>query len=80
MSLTLNGVRESLKRAAAASARALPKGRSERRRVIGLCYHSVHPSLSFASASPECFERQLAWLAETCDVISPRAMLDAAND
>ena len=80
MSVRLHGVRESLKRAGAASARALLKGRPERRRVVGLCYHSVHPSLSFASASPESFERQLAWLAETCDVISPRAMLDAATD
>ena len=80
MSPRLHAVRESLKRAGAASARALPKGRAGRRRVVGLCYHSIHPSLSFASASPECFERQLEWLAETCDVISPRAMLDAATD
>ena len=76
----MNGVRESLKRAGAASARMLMKGRSGRRRVIGLCYHSIHPSLSYASASPDSFERQLAWLAETCDVISPRAMLDAATE
>ena len=52
-------MRESLKRAGAASARALLKGDAVRRRVVGLCYHSIHPSLSFASASPELFERQL---------------------
>lgn len=57
--------------------RLLPHGRS---RAVALCYHSVHPSSSFASASPELFDRQLAWLAEHCDVIPLRALLDAAAD
>jgi peptidoglycan/xylan/chitin deacetylase (PgdA/CDA1 family) len=73
-------MRQSLKRAGAASARVLLKGRAVHRRVVGLCYHSVHPSSSFASASPELFDRQLAWLAEACDVISMRAVLEAAAD
>jgi peptidoglycan/xylan/chitin deacetylase (PgdA/CDA1 family) len=73
-------MRQSVKRAGAASARALMRGRAPRRRVVGLCYHSIHPSLGFASASPELFERQLAWLSEHCDVIPMRAMLDAAAD
>ena len=80
MSPRPNGMRQSLKRAGAASARAILKGRAVHRRVVGLCYHSIHPSSSFASASPELFERQLAWLAEACDVIPMRAVLEAAAD
>lgn len=80
MSTRLSGMRESLKRAGAASARVLLKDQPLHRRVVGLCYHSIHPSSSFASASPELFERHLAWLAETCDVIPLRAMLEAAAD
>ena len=40
------------------------------RRVVVLCYHSIHPTLPFASASPELFEAHLEWLTNTCDVIS----------
>ena len=73
-------MRERLKRGGAAVSRALLAGRSGRRRVVGLCYHSIHPSLSYASASPELFDRQLAWLVETCDVIPLRETLAAAAD
>jgi peptidoglycan/xylan/chitin deacetylase (PgdA/CDA1 family) len=38
-------------------------------RVVILCYHSVHPSKWFSSASPELFARHLEWLKEHCDVI-----------
>jgi peptidoglycan/xylan/chitin deacetylase (PgdA/CDA1 family) len=38
-------------------------------RTVVLCYHSVHPSLSFASATPATFARHLDWLVRTCDVI-----------
>jgi peptidoglycan/xylan/chitin deacetylase (PgdA/CDA1 family) len=36
------------------------------RRVVVLCYHSVHPSLPFSSASPQLFAEHLAWLSENC--------------
>ena len=41
-------------------------------RVVVLCYHSIDPSLPFASASPELFRAQLEWLTETCDVVRLR--------
>jgi peptidoglycan/xylan/chitin deacetylase (PgdA/CDA1 family) len=68
-----------VKRAGAASFRTLPRRRSPGRRVIGLCYHSVHPTLRFASATPELFERHLVWLAASCEVIAFRNLLDAAT-
>jgi peptidoglycan/xylan/chitin deacetylase (PgdA/CDA1 family) len=73
-------MRQALKRTGAACARMILSGGVTRRRVVALCYHSIHPSSSFASASPELFERQLAWLVEACDVIPLRAALDAAAD
>ncbi len=39
------------------------------RRVVVLCYHSVHPHKRFASATPELFTRHLEWLREHCDLI-----------
>ena len=38
-------------------------------RVVVLCYHSIHTSLPFASASPDLFRAQLEWLTDTCDVV-----------
>jgi peptidoglycan/xylan/chitin deacetylase (PgdA/CDA1 family) len=38
-------------------------------RVVVLCYHSIHPTKSLRSATPESFERHLRWLKEHCDVI-----------
>jgi peptidoglycan/xylan/chitin deacetylase (PgdA/CDA1 family) len=38
-------------------------------RVVVLCYHSVHPTNSFASATPDQFERHLAWLRQHCWLI-----------
>lgn len=38
-------------------------------RTVVLCYHSVHPTKSFASATPTTFSRHLDWLAATCDVV-----------
>jgi peptidoglycan/xylan/chitin deacetylase (PgdA/CDA1 family) len=42
--------------------------RSSGRAVI-LCYHSVHPSLPFASATPARFAEHLDWLRHNCDVV-----------
>jgi len=41
-------------------------------RVVVLCYHSVHPSLSFASATPEEFAAHIDWIAEQCRVVPLR--------
>lgn len=38
-------------------------------RVVVLCYHSIDPSLPFASASPALFRAQLEWLAGSCEVV-----------
>jgi peptidoglycan/xylan/chitin deacetylase (PgdA/CDA1 family) len=75
----LSGTRERAKRAGAACARAIARSRSPGRRVVCLCYHSIHPTLSYASASPETFERHLAWLVERCEVIPFRGLLAAAS-
>jgi peptidoglycan/xylan/chitin deacetylase (PgdA/CDA1 family) len=48
----------------ARSARARRAGRA-----VVLCYHSVHPSKRFASATPRLFERQIEWLQEYCDIV-----------
>jgi peptidoglycan/xylan/chitin deacetylase (PgdA/CDA1 family) len=49
-----------------------------RERVVALCYHSIHPTKSLASATPELFQEHLSWLQEECDVIPftdiPRAL------
>lgn len=47
-----------------------------RTRIIVLCYHSVHPTNAFASATPRQFDEQMRWLKEHCDVISLREALD----
>jgi peptidoglycan/xylan/chitin deacetylase (PgdA/CDA1 family) len=72
--------RRSVKRAGASASRCLEALRPKKSRVIGLCYHSIHPGKSFASATPEMFERHLVWLGETCDVIPFRRMLDVASE
>ena len=48
----------------ARSARARRAGRT-----VVLCYHSVHPSKRFASATPGLFEQQIEWLQEHCDIV-----------
>jgi peptidoglycan/xylan/chitin deacetylase (PgdA/CDA1 family) len=49
------------------------------RRVVVLCYHSIHPRLAFASADPELFQRHLEWLGEHCDVVPLASVPTAAN-
>jgi peptidoglycan/xylan/chitin deacetylase (PgdA/CDA1 family) len=39
------------------------------RRAVILCYHSVHPSKGFASATPALFDEHLSWLREFADVV-----------
>ena len=54
-------------------------GGSPAKRVVVLCYHSVHPSKPFASASPADFGRHLDWLAAHCEVVPLDRILDAAR-
>jgi peptidoglycan/xylan/chitin deacetylase (PgdA/CDA1 family) len=49
---------------------------SETRTVI-LCYHSVHPSISFRSATPEVFESHLQWLQDHCCLVSLKSLLES---
>jgi peptidoglycan/xylan/chitin deacetylase (PgdA/CDA1 family) len=47
-------------------------------RVVVLCYHSIHPALSFRSATPELFSQHLVWLKQHCTIVSfQRAVLAA---
>ena len=55
--------------ALARAAGSRPSTHSDGRRVI-LCYHSIHPSRPFASATPELFAEHLSWLKENTDVVS----------
>jgi len=72
VSCRMTGVREHLKHALKAFARkasgAWVVGDPVHRAVV-LCYHSIHPAKSFASASPTVFGHHLDWLAENCDVV-----------
>jgi peptidoglycan/xylan/chitin deacetylase (PgdA/CDA1 family) len=67
-----------LKHAANGAARVLPKPDVTTRRVI-LCYHSVHPSVHYASAAPDEFARHLDWLATECDVVPLGALVGEPN-
>ncbi|MBA3707297.1 MAG: polysaccharide deacetylase family protein [Planctomycetes bacterium] len=51
--------------------------RGRPRRVV-LCYHSIHPTNRFASASPQAFTEQLTWLRQACDVV-PFSRITAAR-
>lgn len=42
---------------------------SEGGRRVVLCYHSIHPSTPFRSATPELFADHLGWLREHCRCI-----------
>jgi peptidoglycan/xylan/chitin deacetylase (PgdA/CDA1 family) len=51
----------------------------ERSRMVILCYHSVSPSIGFASATPELFESHLLWLKENCHVVPFSQILSVVN-
>ena len=72
--------KRSIKRTGAVAARRFATRGAGKSRVVGLCYHSIHPTKSFASATPQMFERHLVWLRENCDVIPFRTMLDVASE
>jgi peptidoglycan/xylan/chitin deacetylase (PgdA/CDA1 family) len=47
-------------------------------RFVVLCYHSIHPSLPFRSATPELFDEHLHWLRQHCEIV-PFSGLSAAR-
>ena len=51
--------------------------RDRARRVVVLCYHSVHPSKPFSSATPELFEAHLRWLRERCEIVRFAQVMEA---
>lgn len=38
-------------------------------RVVVLCYHSIHPTLPYSSATPRLFDEHLQWLRQYCDIV-----------
>lgn len=71
-------VRRTLRHAAASVARVVPRPDPTARRVV-LCYHSVHPSAPYASASPDEFAAHLDWLAASCDVVPLDVLVRTPN-
>ena len=69
--------RSAKRRVEALLARSWQPGR--RGRVAVLCYHSIHPTLPFASATPRLFREHLRWLGEHCDVVSLSALTACAR-
>ncbi len=72
---TVKGAARTL--ATAAGRLRLRRGRGSR--VVVLCYHSIHPTKDFASATPTDFARQLDWLQEHCDLIRLEDVLSTAR-
>lgn len=76
-----HGVRKAAQRTLiSAAARVLPKTNSSEPRVVGLCYHSVDPSLPFSSVDPELFRRHVEWLNEHCTLVSFDRLASAAAE
>jgi peptidoglycan/xylan/chitin deacetylase (PgdA/CDA1 family) len=71
------GVRraEVIKGALRLLSRAFPREPGER--VVVFCYHSIHPSIPFSSATPELFSDHLAWLREHCECVPFSQLLTA---
>ena len=78
----LNVNRWKLKRGLLRGAASIPRRPtgSVRRRVVVLCYHSIHPQRWIASAVPELFEEHLTWLAANCECVHFRDIPRAARE
>jgi peptidoglycan/xylan/chitin deacetylase (PgdA/CDA1 family) len=63
-------MRRTLERVAGAAARRLGPPPDQRGRRVVLCYHSVSPSASYLSLSPELFDAHLQWLQQQCSVVA----------
>jgi len=46
-------------------------------RAVILCYHSIHPTCRFRSATPELFETHLQWLKKHCDIVPLHKLLSS---
>ena len=64
------GMRRTLKRVAQAGARTIVAPPEQHGRRVVLCYHSVHPSPSYLSLSPELFDAHLEWIQQHCAVVA----------
>jgi peptidoglycan/xylan/chitin deacetylase (PgdA/CDA1 family) len=59
---------------------ALPRAwRRASGRIVVLCYHSVHPTNAFASATPRQFDEQVRWIRDHCEVVPLPDALDRAR-
>jgi peptidoglycan/xylan/chitin deacetylase (PgdA/CDA1 family) len=72
-------LRTMVKRSLVRCAQRLPASANWNRRVVVLCYHSIHPSKGFASADPKLFDEHLAWLHEHAEVLSFERAVAAAR-
>lgn len=69
-------IKQGAKRILTVAGRTLPRRTP---RVVVLCYHSVHPSKGFSSATPDLFEAQLEWLRQWCAFVPFSEVLAAAG-
>lgn len=68
----MTGARTYLKQTLKALAQTASRGRlgaGSGARAVVLCYHSIHPTKTFASATPGVFADHVDWLAANCDVL-----------
>jgi peptidoglycan/xylan/chitin deacetylase (PgdA/CDA1 family) len=70
-------IKERLKRGWMVASRLIP--RDPTKRMVVLCYHSIHPNKPFASATPELFADHLAWLSEHCECVPFTEVLQVAQ-
>jgi peptidoglycan/xylan/chitin deacetylase (PgdA/CDA1 family) len=47
-------------------------------KAVVFCYHSIHPTKSFSTVTPELFERHIEWLKEHCDIIPFQRAIEVA--
>ena len=63
------GAKQNFKKALVQTGRWYARSRSQGR-VVVLCYHTVHPTLKFATVTPVQFDHHLRWLKQTCRVVA----------
>ena len=63
------GAKQNFKKALVRTGRWYARSRSYGR-VVVLCYHTVHPTLKFATVTPSQFSSHLKWLKQTCRVVN----------
>jgi hypothetical protein len=48
-------------------------------RAVILCYHSIHPTASLRSATPDLFSQHLLWLKQHCTIVPFQGAVRAAE-